>query len=88
VRLRYGDQADWNEWCNDDLRRYFDIVLGAFGADRLMLGSDWPILTLAADYRTWVTSAEAITDRFSDDEREKFWSRTAVKVFGLNQKSP
>jgi L-fuconolactonase len=53
-----------------------------------MFGSDWPILTLAADYRTWVSSAEAITDRFSDDEREKFWSRAADKVYGLNQKSP
>jgi L-fuconolactonase len=36
-------EADWKEWCDDDLQRYFDIVLEAFGADRLMFGSDWPV---------------------------------------------
>ncbi len=43
-------EADWGAWTPGDLRPYVERVLEAFGPDRLMLGSDWPVCTLAADY--------------------------------------
>ncbi|MFE2559970.1 amidohydrolase family protein [Streptomyces sp. NPDC059352] len=49
---RYGRaEADWSHWTVAGLRPYADTVLEAFGPRRLMLGSDWPVSTLAADIR-------------------------------------
>lgn len=41
-------EADWKGWNPQDLQPYADTVLDAFGPDRLMFGSDWPVCTLAA----------------------------------------
>lgn len=43
-------EADWNAWTADDLRPYLDVAFDAFGANRLMIGSDWPVCTLAGEY--------------------------------------
>jgi L-fucono-1,5-lactonase len=45
-------EAAWSGWTASDFRPYLDVVFEAFGADRLMFGSDWPVCTLAADYAT------------------------------------
>ncbi len=44
-------EADWQNWRPDDFRVYLDIVFEAFGAERLMFGSDWPVCLLAGAYR-------------------------------------
>ena len=43
-------EADWTSWTAADIRPYLDVLFGAFGAERLMIGSDWPVCTVAADY--------------------------------------
>ena len=43
-------EASWNDWQEDDLKQYLDIVTEAFGTNRLMIGSDWPVCTLSANY--------------------------------------
>ncbi len=43
-------EADWKRWQAKDFKRYLDVVFDAFGAERLMIGSDWPVCTLAADH--------------------------------------
>ena len=40
-------EADWQRWTIDDLHRYVNAALDSFGPDRLMIGSDWPVCTLA-----------------------------------------
>src|SRR5260221_13755558 len=45
-------EAAWSGWTSADFRPYLDVVFGAFGADRPMFGSDWPVCSLAADYAT------------------------------------
>lgn len=40
--------------------RVFDILWHAFGPDRLIWGSDWPVLTLAGDYRGWLAEARRL----------------------------
>lgn len=44
-------EADWQSWTPDRIRPYLEIAFDAFGAERLMIGSDWPVCTVAADYR-------------------------------------
>ena len=44
-------EADWNSWLPSDVRPYLDVVFEAFGVERLMYGSDWPVALLAGSYR-------------------------------------
>lgn len=43
-------EADWRGWTPEHLRPYLDVAFDCFGAERLMIGSDWPVCTLAADH--------------------------------------
>ncbi len=43
-------EARWKQWEADDFRSYLDVIFEAFGPERLMIGSDWPVCTLSADY--------------------------------------
>ena len=43
-------EADWQNWKPEHLTPYLDIAVGCFGPDRLMIGSDWPVCTVAASY--------------------------------------
>ena len=52
-------EASWDRWTLEDLTPYLDVALDVFGPDRLMVGSDWPVCTLAAGYErtmgVWTT---------------------------------
>jgi L-fuconolactonase len=43
-------EADWQSWTADDLRPYVQTAVELFGTSRLMYGSDWPVLEVAATY--------------------------------------
>jgi L-fucono-1,5-lactonase len=78
-------EADWKAWTLDDLRPYADVVLEAFGPDRLMFGSDWPVCLLAASYADVVQAAEELTAGLSADERTAVFGGTAIRVYQLDQ---
>jgi L-fuconolactonase len=44
-------EAKWHQWRPEDFHRYLDIAYAAFGWSRLMIGSDWPVCTLAGEYQ-------------------------------------
>lgn len=76
-----------SEWQPADLAPYVDTVLEAFGPDRLMFGSDWPVCLLAADYATVVAAARQLTAGLSDHESAQFWSGTASQWYTLEERS-
>ncbi|NUR26884.1 MAG: amidohydrolase family protein [Catenulispora sp.] len=76
-------EADLEHWTVADLQPYADVVLDAFGPDRLMFGSDWPVSTLAADYARVVASAQALTRQLTSAERERIFAGTATGVYHL-----
>ncbi|MEV6115188.1 amidohydrolase family protein [Streptomyces sp. NPDC052109] len=76
-------EADWHDWTVEDLRPYAETVLDAFGADRVMYGSDWPVCTLAADYAEVLDAARALTAGLGTDERNAVFGGTAVGVYRL-----
>ncbi|PYV75817.1 MAG: amidohydrolase, partial [Acidobacteria bacterium] len=43
-------EADWENWKSSDFEPYLDVALESFGKDRLMIGSDWPVCTVAGSY--------------------------------------
>src|SRR6185503_11387890 len=61
-------EADWRNWTHGMLRPYLDAALDAFGPARLMMGSDWPVCTLAASYSAVLDLIEAAIGEYSADE--------------------
>jgi L-fuconolactonase len=76
-------EADPATWTVDGLRPYADTVLDAFGPERVMFGSDWPVCTLAADYGQVVDTTEQLTAKLSTAEQEQVFGGTAIAAYGL-----
>ena len=70
-------EADWEHWKLGDLRPYVQEALNAFGPDRLMFGSDWPVCELAAEYGDVVEALREVLGEISDSEREAIFGGTA-----------
>ncbi|MYS89013.1 MULTISPECIES: amidohydrolase family protein [Streptomyces] len=73
-------EADLASWTIDDLRPYADVVLEAFGPDRLMFGSDWPVCTLAATYGDILDATRRLTD---PRDHAQIFEATATRVYDL-----
>jgi L-fucono-1,5-lactonase len=76
-------EADWVNWRADDFTPYLDAVVGAFGVERVMFGSDWPVCLVAATYAQVLGIVEAYAGRFSANEREKIFCENAARFYGL-----
>ena len=76
-------EAAWDSWTPQDLRPYADTVLDAFGPERVMYGSDWPVSRLAATYGEVLEAARTLTDGLSGAERDAVFATTARRVYGL-----
>jgi L-fuconolactonase len=77
-------EADWRNWRAQDLAPYLDVVLGCFGPERLMLGSDWPVCTLAGSYADVV---RVVIDRVAGltaTEQAGILGENAVRVYRLH----
>ena len=72
--------AGWNA---DKLRPVFDHVLDCFGAERLMWGSDWPVLDLAGTYQNWYHCALSLASTLSTEEQDNLFGETATRFYGL-----
>jgi len=76
-------EANWESWAVDDLRPYYEHVIEAFGFERLMFGSDWPVATLAAEYGRWLDVVEEAVEDASDDEKRALFHDTAARFYRL-----
>ncbi|WP_055711226.1 amidohydrolase family protein [Streptomyces torulosus] len=76
-------EADWDTWRVADLQPYAATVLDAFGPDRLMFGSDWPVCRLASDYREVLDTAETLVCGLSPAEHHDVFAGCAVRTYGL-----
>ncbi|MEX0769383.1 MAG: amidohydrolase family protein [Balneolaceae bacterium] len=76
-------EADWNEWEPDDFRPYLDVVFDAFGTERLMFGSDWPVCKLAATYGGVIQLVEEYIGNYNPAEQEKIMGLNAVECYEL-----
>ncbi|MBS0431158.1 MAG: amidohydrolase family protein [Proteobacteria bacterium] len=67
----------------EGLRPAVEHLLQAFGPRRLLWGSDWPVLKLAADYRRWFALADALTG-LRGDERKALFGGNAARFYGVD----
>ena len=72
-------------WSVATLKPYVDVLLDAFGPERLMWGSDWPVLNEAGDYAAWLAACETLTKHLSPAERAAIFGGTAAKFYGISQ---
>ena len=76
-------EADWQAWTPADLRPYLDVALDCFGADRLMVGSDWPVCTLAGEYGPVMAPVVAFAEEQPPEDRDAILGGTAAKFWRL-----
>jgi len=76
-------EADWRSWRPDDCKPCLDVAFEAFGADRLMFGSDWPVCLLAGTYRQVKDLIAGYVCRLSAAEQEKIFGLNAARFYGL-----
>lgn len=70
-------------WTVEHLRPYADHVLGVFGPDRVMWGSDWPVCQLRASYDEWWAAAKALTAGLDAEAEAQVFGGTAAEFYGL-----
>jgi L-fuconolactonase len=80
-------ESDWigrpPGFADEALKPYLDVAVEAFGPDRLMVGSDWPVCLVGVEYGAWFKTLEAYFSGFSESEREDVFGGTASWVYGL-----
>ena len=76
-------EADWQEWKAEDLRPYLDVAFESFGAPRLMIGSDWPVCTVAASYAQVVNLVKDYMSSYTAEEREAVFGGNAANFWRL-----
>ena len=76
-------EADWKNWKPADFFPYLDAVFEAFGPQRILFGSDWPVCTLAGDYADVTRLIKDYTRQLSAQELAEVWGGTAEKAYNL-----
>ena len=76
-------EADWRHWRPAQMRPYLDVVFDAFGPERLMFGSDWPVCLLAANYADVLGLVTEYTGGLEPEERDGLFGMNAVRFYGL-----
>jgi L-fuconolactonase len=76
-------EADHATWRVEELRPYTHALFDAFGPDRVIFGSDWPVCLLAASYNAVIDAAEQVTAALSTHERASVFGANAVRTYGL-----
>lgn len=77
-------EADWQHWTAQDFQPYLDVVLEAFGPQRLMYGSDWPVCLLAASYAQVKGIVTDYISRLSPAEQAAIMGDNATAFYKLS----
>ncbi|MEO8428027.1 MAG: amidohydrolase family protein [Verrucomicrobiota bacterium] len=76
-------EANWNQWKQSDFRPYLDVVFEAFGEDRLMFGSDWPVCLVAGRYEDVLGIVRDYIQPLPETSRQKILGTNAARFYGV-----
>jgi predicted TIM-barrel fold metal-dependent hydrolase len=71
------------DWTVDDLRPFVEHIIESFGWDRIVWGSDHPVVTLTGSLTRWVDATSEIIAGASDAEKAKLWHGNAERIYGI-----
>ena len=74
---------DREDWDIKLMKPYLDVALEAFGSDRLMFGSDWPVCLLESEYVRWNAAVKTMIADLSADEKAGILGGTAVRAYSI-----
>ena len=76
-------EADWKNCKKEDFSPYLDLIFKAFGVDRIMFGSDWPVCKLAAEYRQQLEIIESYISSFSSEDKKKIMGENTIRFYNI-----
>lgn len=76
-------EANWRNWNYDDLEPFIDEVFEAFGADRIMYGSDWPVCLVAGSYDDQFSVVDKYISRLTESEKRNVLGENAKRFYNL-----
>ncbi|MBC7851618.1 MAG: amidohydrolase family protein [Chitinophagaceae bacterium] len=76
-------EAKWKDWSAADFYPYFDVVFNAFGPERLLFGSDWPVMLLSGIYVQWKSLVEKYMEGFIQDDKDNVFGLNAIRFYNL-----
>jgi L-fuconolactonase len=79
-------EADWHAWTRDQMRPYLDVAFECFGYERLMVGSDWPVCTVAADYARTMRVVTDYLESRPAAEQDAVLGGNAARLWRLDDK--
>ncbi len=71
------------DWQSDHIRPFAQVVLDTFGPDRVMFGSDWPVVNLASAYADWIAFVTDLITDLPDTEQAQIMGQNAVEFYNL-----
>jgi len=80
-------EADWQRWSDAQIEPCLDAALECFGPERLMVGSDWPVCTLAADYARTMGLVLDFLERRAPAAREAVLGGNAARFWRLEERT-
>jgi L-fuconolactonase len=76
-------ETNWKDWSAGDFYPFLDVVFDCFGVNRLLFGSDWPVLLLSGIYVQWKSLLEKYMEHFDEESREKVFGKNAIEFYKL-----
>ncbi len=76
-------EADWNTWKPENIRPYLDIVVEAFGSERILIGSDWPVCLVAGKYGEVMQVVTDYISTFTEKEQALILGGNAAKAYRI-----
>ena len=76
-------EADWSNWQPEQFSPYLDVVFDAYGAKRLMYGSDWPVCLLVGKYAEGKTILEKYCEGMEQTDKDFVFGNTAAEFYGI-----
>ncbi len=76
-------EADWQLWKPEQMVPYLEVAFDAFGPQRLMIGSDWPVCLVAATYRTAMSVVQKWLGQFPSETRDAILGGNAQRFWKL-----
>lgn len=76
-------EADYDDWTAEQIKPYFDLVLQAFGPERLLFGSDWPVCLVAGNYKETKELVTQFIAHLSPEEQKAIMGQNAINFYNL-----
>lgn len=76
-------EADWKNWDRQQIFNCLDVVMEYFGPEKVMYGSDWPVMTLSRPHNVWLNLIKSYLSQFDAKEQDLIMNKNAVSFYGL-----